>query len=306
MDTVKLNFVESIRNIDMLVNGLTEKMVELKEQYKELQQKKEIALKLSNIKNIDVNTVVAQGGSYRPYYLKVDKKVSPLHVSKYLVTQKLWFSIMETTPSHFIGEDLPVENISWIEALKFCNKLSIKEGLKPVYKIIDNKLSKIILDDGKEIDPCIADFSKTKGYRLPTEFEWEWFARGGNKGMEKGSFDSKFAGSDNIEDIAWSSSNSNLKTHNVGLKAPNELGLYDVSGNVWEWCFDSNYKHDRSSHDISSIEKNSFIYTDSEADRVIRGGSWFNRGEFMNLIHKYHFGTNDKDSSIGFRICRTY
>ena len=116
MDTVNLNFVESIRNIDMLVNGLTEKIIELKEQYKVLQQKKEITLKLSNIANIDIGTVLVQEGSYKPYSLNVDKEICPLHVSKYLVTQKLWFSIMETAPSHFSGEDLPVENISWIEA----------------------------------------------------------------------------------------------------------------------------------------------------------------------------------------------
>lgn len=306
METMNLNFVESIKNIDMLVNGLTEKMVELKKQYRELQQQKEITLKLSNVENIKIDTILTKGGSYKPYSLDTYKEISPLYVDKYLVTQKLWFSIMKTAPSNFIGKDLPVETVSWMDTLKFCNKLSVKEGYNKVYKIENNKLTKIILEDGKEVDPCIADFSKTKGYRLPTEFEWEWFARGGENGIENGSFNSKFAGSNNIVDIAWSYSNSNSKTHNVGLKSPNELGLYDVSGNVWEWCFDSNHSTDRSSHKTSSLEKNIFIYTQSEDDRVIRGGSWFNREEFMNLIHKYHFGNNDKDSSIGFRICRTY
>ncbi|MFA6877874.1 MAG: hypothetical protein WCQ76_03105, partial [Fusobacterium sp.] len=109
METMNLNFVESIKNIDMLVNGLSEKMVELKEQYRELQQQKEITLKLSNVENIKINTILTKGGSYKPYSLNTYKEISPLYVDKYLVTQKLWFSIMKTAPSNFIGKDLPVE-----------------------------------------------------------------------------------------------------------------------------------------------------------------------------------------------------
>lgn len=306
MSTINLNFVESIENIDKLVNGLNEKINELKKKYVELQQRREISSNLNCIEDIPLEIIIATGGKYKPYSSTAHKTISSLAVGKYLVTQKLWLSIMETAPSHFVGRDLPVENISWIEALMFCNKLSIKEGYKPVYKIQNNCLVKVILEDGSEVDPCVADFSKTKGYRLPTEFEWEWFARGGEKGQNKGTFDSKFAGSDDIEKIAWSSCNSDLQTHEVGLKSPNELGLYDVSGNVWEWCFDSDYHTDRISRNISESEKNPFIFTNYETDRVIRGGSWFNRAEFMNLGCRYHFKTSEKDSSIGFRVCRTY
>ena len=106
-----------------------------------------------------------------------ERTVHDLLVSKYQTTQIRWKEIMGTEPSCFKGDRLPVESITWIEALEYCNKLSESYGLNPVYKIENNKLVAVIHNDGEEVYPDEADFSKTEGYRLPTEVEWEWFAK---------------------------------------------------------------------------------------------------------------------------------
>jgi len=138
---------------------------------------------------------------------------------------------MGKNPSTFTGDNLPVEQVSWNKTQDFIKKLNQKTG---------------------------------KNYRLPTEAEWEYAARGGNK--SKGY---KYAGSNNINDVAWYTSNSNSKTHEVGTKLPNELGIYDMSGNVWEWCSDwygENY--------YGSSPSNNPKGPGTGDDRVLRGGSW--------------------------------
>lgn len=140
------------------------------------------------------------------------------YMSKYEMTQKEWWEVMGNNPSRYKGDNRPVENVSWYEAIEYCNRLSMKEGLTPCYS-----------GSGDNIR---CDFS-LEGYRLPTEAEWEYAARGGNK--SKGYI---YAGSNSIEEVAWYVKNSNHTTHEVGMKQPNEFGLYDMSGNVHEWCWD--------------------------------------------------------------------
>lgn len=243
--------------------------------------------------------VFVQGGSYKPVFCNDRVDIVNLYVSKYQITQKEWQEIMKYNPSHFKGEKLPVECITWRETLEFCNKLSEKHKLQPAYKIEDNKLTRIIYKNNEEVYPDLADFSKVEGYRLPTEAEWEWFARGGLKAIPNTSLDIKYSGSKEIDEVAWYIKNSDLKTHEVGLKKPNELGLYDCTGNVWEWCYDT----------VSDSEPNknipkgkTFLYNIKiEKNRRIRGSSWCS-SDWIYKVRKY---SSDKKNDCGFRIVKS-
>ncbi len=175
--------------------------------------------------------------------------VSDFYIGKYEVTQKEWKAVMGSNPSNWKGDNLPVERVSWYDAVEFCNKKSEMEGLQKCYS-----------GSGKNIT---CDFTKN-GYRLPTEAEWEYAARGGNK--SKGY---KYSGSNNIGDVAWYTSNSGSKTHPVGTKRSNELGIYDMSGNVWEWCWDW---YDENYYSISPGSNPRGPNSGKFA--VLRGGSW--------------------------------
>jgi formylglycine-generating enzyme required for sulfatase activity len=121
-------------------------------------------------------------------------------IAKYEVTQALWKQVMGNNPSRFKGDSLPVENVTWDDVQIFLQRLNAKTG---------------------------------KNYRLPTEAEWEYAARGGQQSRQ-----TMFAGGSELETVSWCSSNAENSTHNVGTRQPNELGICDMSGNVWEWCSD--------------------------------------------------------------------
>ena len=183
--------------------------------------------------------------------------LSDFYIGKYEVTQAQWKAIMGTTPSYFKGDNLPVEQVSWNDIQEFIQKLNAQTGKK---------------------------------FRLPTEAEWEYAARGGNK--SKGY---KYSGSNNIDEVAWYYDNSSNTTHPVGQKTPNELGIYDMSGNVWEWCQDWY-------GDYSSEAQTNPTGPSSGSNRVLRGGSWFNGARSCRVSYRYG-GTPDRRSyDLGFRL----
>ncbi|MDR0971557.1 MAG: formylglycine-generating enzyme family protein [Bacteroidales bacterium] len=184
--------------------------------------------------------------------------LSNFYISKYEITQKQWQVVMNATPSKSgQWEDYPVTNISWYEVQEFCQKLNEMTGKK---------------------------------YRLPTEAEWEYAARGGNK--SKGF---KFSGSDNLDNIGWFATNCQYDTHPVGQKEPNELGIYDMSGNVWEWCSDFFAKYP------SKNEKNPQGPSQGKS-KIFRGGSWRSHITYCrNTIRNYFIPTN-KSNTVGFRL----
>ena len=179
------------------------------------------------------------------------------YMGKYEVTQALWQAVMGSNPSYFKGDNLPVEQVSWNDCQEFISKLNGLTGKK---------------------------------FRLPTEAEWEYAARGGKKSRSY-----QYSGSSNISDAAWYDGNSGSKTHPVGMKQANELGIYDMRGNVWEWCQDWYGSY------VSSPQTNP-IGVESGAARVGRGGSWCYDARDCRSSYR-SFAIPDGGSSVlGFRL----
>ena len=185
--------------------------------------------------------------------------LSGYYIGKYEVTQAQWKAVMGNNPSYFKGDNLPVENVTWNDVQEFIRKLNQLTG---------------------------------KSYRLPTEAEWEYAARGGSN-----SSGNKYSGSNNIGSVAWYTENSGSKTHPVGSKSPNELGIYDMSGNVWEWCQDrwaSNY--------YSSSPQRNPKGPASGSYRVFRGGSWSNDARLCRVSYRSYDSPDCRLDNLGFRL----
>lgn len=183
--------------------------------------------------------------------------LSSYYICKYEVTQALWRAVMGSNPSKFKGDNLPVEQVSWNDCQTFINRLNSYTG---------------------------------RNFRLPTEAEWEFAARGGNYSRHY-----KYSGSNYIGDVAWYCDNSGNRTHPVGTKQANELGLYDMSGNVWEWCSDWYGSY-------SSYSQSNPTGATSGFGRVERGGNWCGLARYCCSSHRSYYAPGNSFDNLGLRL----
>lgn len=193
------------------------------------------------------------------------------------VTQGQWERVMGTNPSAHKGTDLPVEGVTWFDALKYCNRLSQAEGLAECYQI-----------EGENVR-WLGGLS-CAGYRLPTEAEWEYAARAGQQTV--------FAGSNKVDDVAWYHGDSASKSHPVGKKTPNRWGLHDMSGNVSEWVWDLWGVY-------GGGAETDPVGPDSGPVRVERGGSWAHPAQRVRVAYRGQGAPGNGYSMTGFRLTRS-
>lgn len=217
-------------------------------------------------KSFEPEMVFVEGGTFQMGSSSGESDESPVHtvtlsgfnIGKYEVTQAQWKAVMGNNPSNFLGcDNCPVENVSWNDVQDFIRKLNAQTG---------------------------------KNYRLPTEAEWEYASKGG-----KQSRGYNYSGSNDLGSVAWNTDNSGSKTHAAGGKQANELGIYDMSGNVWEWCSDwyGNY---------NSYSETNPTGASSGQSRVLRGGSWINYANYCRTANRSRNYPDYRDINYGFRL----
>ena len=200
------------------------------------------------------------------------------YIQKYEVTQGEFQALMVYNPSHFTGKpNNPVEKVTWYDALEYANRLSVKEGLLQYYT-----LTAISKSGDRITSATVTENTSANGYRLPTEEEWVYAARGG-----KESKNYTYSGSNNYDDVAWVGENNTINgTKVVGGKLANELGIYDMSGNVWEWT--------------------NSLWVTGNTGRVCRGGCWVNFASEVTVISRLGYNPGGFDGGIGFRLVRSF
>lgn len=191
-------------------------------------------------------------------------EVRAFTLSKFLVTQDLYTAVMDHNPSTFVGACKPVETVSWFEAILFCNQLSSLNGFEPCY-LVDLQAE------------SVEWVTAANGYRLPTDAEWEYACRAGVSAVQYGP----------IDEIAWYEKNSEGNTHDVGLKTANNFGLFDMLGNVWEWCWDI---YDPKVYGIY---------------RVFRGGGWCDTERGCLASNRRRSHPTYRVDDLGFRVARS-
>jgi formylglycine-generating enzyme len=217
-------------------------------------------VRLAGGKEIQFEMVDLPGGEFQMGGTKNNEKpvhlvkVSPFSIGKYQVTQAQWQAVMGSNPSYFKGETRPVEMVSWLDAQDFLKKIG-------------------------------------NGYRLPTEAEWEYAARGGTTTEYSFGDDKSMLG-----DSAWFSGNAGGETHPVGQKKPNPFGLFDMHGNVWEWVEDHWHKN----YDGAPTDGSAWLTGNDKAQRVLRGGSWYSN--FLRSANRFNHGPDFRDGNLGFRV----
>ena len=212
----------------------------------------------------------------------------------YLVSQGVFSHVMGYNPSHFQGCSRPVENVTWAEALLFCNRLGTLQGRASVYLFPDGLEDAIRKRDWrkqKQLIQYIRIQSNTDGYQIPTEAQWSYAACAGDN--------HSYAGGEKIVEVAWYKQNAQRSSHPVGLKKPNKWGLYDMSGNVSSWTMDSwSDVLFQGTDRISPL-----VYDPKSERRVYRGGGWNTSVQKIKMSHRFSGATILHNSYVGFRIC---
>jgi formylglycine-generating enzyme required for sulfatase activity len=275
--------IEEYNEISLRMGGATEEQIKkLREFYKrqeeqqgqEQQQRQEQEQQQEQqqgqaivFEDLEIEMIHVKGGPFRMGSIKYDDE-KPIHevilsgffIGKYVVTQAQWTKIMGNNPSYNAqGGNYPVECVSWDDAQDFCARLNMLTG---------------------------------KSYRLPTEAEWEYAARGGNQSQGY-----EYSGSKKLDEVGWYGENSEGSTHPVGdkSKTANELGIHDMSGNVWEWCSDWYGEYPATPQkNPSGPSRGSF--------RVSRGGSWFNYAKSCRSANRNYYDPLNRFNVLGFRV----
>lgn len=244
-----------------------------------------------------------KGGAFvntKSSYYGKSVAIPDFYIGRYEVTQKEWSEVMGANPSQFKGDNLPVEMVNWYDAVEYCNKRSEKEGLQPYYQIDKSKIDPNNKGEHDTLKWTVTVQAGANGYRLPTEAEWEYAAGGGQASKSY-----MYSGSDKADEVVWYWRNSgdkyltgdwnwpviesnHSKTKPVGSKKANELGLYDMSGNVREWCW--NWYGDPDST--------------SGPARIVRGGGWIGDVASSTVAFRGKLEANGTGPDQGLRVIR--
>lgn len=241
--------------------------------------------------------VYVPGGSFLmgpAEYAQVSVTLSPFFMAKYQVTQAEYVELVGSFPHYLygIGDDYPIHSINWFDAIRYCNLRSAHEGLTPVYSVDDETDPNEWSYEEME-NKLVCDWD-ADGYRLPTEAEWEYAARGATNDP-----DYLYSGSNDLNEVGWFDGNNTTDgTKPVGTKLPNGLGIYDMSGNVWEWCWDFPGSYDYTPQvDPTGAEGSGY--------RVLRGGHWNNYASDCAVSFRHSYYDFTECYSYGMRVCRS-
>jgi len=241
------------------------------------------------------NFVLVEGGTFNNGTSNVT--ISSFYIAKYELTQSAYQAVMGVNPSYFTGvSNGPVEQVSWFNAIEYSNRRSLQEGLTPCYSYSTYGTNPANWPAGWNSSynnhTNVTCNWTANGYRLPTEMEWQFAARGGNQ-----THNYTYSGSNDLNAVGWYSSNSGSTTHTVGTKAANELGTFDMSGNVWEWVWDIYGSYPSGSQTDPHGAA-------SGSDLVFRGGSWYGSAYYCTVSYRGNVFAAYSDYDIGFRCVR--